>query len=122
MQRLACGRRFASAAVTSVLFSVATFSNSAFTTDSPWHGMHAIGIFSTLTPLLFQVALGADASPRMAWVAPATSLMGMAYLWLMMSEFSPPSYRGLIQRIALLPAFGWYTFAVLELRRMRERH
>lgn len=58
----------------------------------------------------------------MAWVAPATSLMGMAYLWLMMSEFSPPSYRGLIQRIALLPAFGWYTFAVLELRRMRERH
>ncbi len=91
MQSVACGRRFALTAVISVLFGVARFSNGAF------------------------------APPRMAWLAPATSLAGMAYLWLMMSGFDPPAYRGLARRIALLPAFGWYTFAVLALRRMRER-
>lgn len=53
--------------------------------------------------------LGADAPAR------------MAYLWLMMSGFDPPPYRGLTQRIALLPAFGWYTFAALELRRVHAR-
>lgn len=52
----------------------------------------------------------------MAWVAPAISLLGMAYLWLMMSGFDPLPYRGLTQRIALLPAFGWYAFAALALR------
>ncbi|MBH1527461.1 hypothetical protein JY419_01025 [Stenotrophomonas maltophilia] len=72
-------------ALTSVLFGVAMFSNRAFATGSPLHGLYAIGIFSILTPLLFQLALGADASARMGWVAPATSLMGMACLWLMMS-------------------------------------
>ena len=85
MQSLACGRRFALTALTSVLFGVAMFSNGAFTTGSPLHGMYAIGIFSILTPLLFQLPLDADAPPRMAWLAPATSLMGMACLWLMMS-------------------------------------
>ena len=79
------GRRFALTALTSVLFGVAMFSNGVFTTGSPLHGMYAVGIFSILTPLLFQVALGADAPPRMAWLAPATSLLGMACLWLMMS-------------------------------------
>ncbi len=116
---LGWGRRFALAAFTSTLFGVAMFSNGAFTTGSPLHGMYAIGIFSILMPLLFQAALGADASPRMAWVAPATSLLGMAYLWLMMSGFDPQPYHGLTQRIALLPAFGWYSFAALELR---QRH
>lgn len=118
---LARGRRFALAALTSVLFGAAMFSNGAFTTGSPLHGLYAIGIFSILTPLLFQMALGTDASRRMAWVAPATSLLGMAYLWLMMSGFDPPPYRGLTQRIALLPGFGWYTFAALELRRAHAR-
>lgn len=121
MQSLARGRRFALTALTSVLFGVAKFSNGAFARGSPLHCMYAIGIFSILTPLLFQVALSADARPRMAWVTPATSLMGMAYLWLMMPGFDSPPYRGLTRRIAQLPAFGWYTFAVLELRRMRER-
>lgn len=80
MQSLAWRRRFALTALTSVLSGVAMFSGGAFTTGSPLHGMYAVGIFSILTPLLFQVALGADAPPRMAWLAPATSLMGMACL------------------------------------------
>ena len=63
--------------------------------------------------------LGADASPRMTWLAPATSLLGVGYLWLMLSGFDPQPYHGLTQRIAALPAFGWYTFAALELRRSR---
>ncbi|WP_188488810.1 hypothetical protein [Stenotrophomonas maltophilia] len=58
----------------------------------------------------------------MAWVAPATSLLGMVYLWSVMSGFDPPPYRGLTQRIALLPAFGGCTFAALELRQRHIRH
>jgi len=85
MQSLAWGRRFALTALTSVSFGVAMFSNGVFTRCSPLHGIYAIGIFSILTPLLFQVGMGAGASARMAWVTLATSLMGMAYLWLMMS-------------------------------------
>jgi len=119
---LGSGRRFALAALTSTLFGVAMFSNGAFTTGGPLHGMYAIGIFSILTLLLRQVALGADVSPRMAWVAPATSLLGMVYLWSVMSGFDPPPYRGLTQRIALLPAFGGCTFAALELRQRHIRH
>ncbi|WP_294994107.1 DUF998 domain-containing protein [uncultured Stenotrophomonas sp.] len=116
---LASGRRFASSALTSALFGAAMFSNGAFTTGSPLHGLYSIGIFSILTPLLFRVELGADASPRMTWLAPATSLLGVGYLWLMLSGFDPQPYHGLTQRIAALPAFGWYTFAALELRRSR---
>ncbi|WP_133249386.1 MULTISPECIES: DUF998 domain-containing protein [unclassified Stenotrophomonas] len=115
---LGWGHRFALTALTSTLFGVAMLSNGVFTTGSPLHGMYSIGIFSILTPLLFLVELGADASRRIAWVARATSLLGMAYLWLMLSGFDPQPWHGLTQRIALLPAFGWYTFAALELRRV----
>jgi len=115
---LGWGRRFALTALTSMLFGVAMLSNGAFTTGSPLHGMYSIGIFSILTPLLLLVELGADASRRIAWVVRAASLLGMAYLWLMLSGFDPQPWHGLTQRIALLPAFGWYTFAALELRRL----
>lgn len=115
---LGWARRFALTALTSVLFGVAMLSNGVFTTGSPLHGMYSIGIFSILTPLLFLVELGADASRRIAWVARVTSLLGMLYLWLMLSGLDPQPWRGLTQRIALLPAFGWYTFAALELRRV----
>jgi len=116
---LAQSRRFALTALTSTLFGVAMLSNGLFTIGSPMHGLHAIGIFSILTPLLFLAELGPQASTRMAWFARASSLLGMAYLWLMMSGFDPEPYRGLTQRLALLPAFGWYTLAALELRRFR---
>lgn len=106
---LAQSRRFALTALTSTLFGAAMLSNGLFT----------IGIFSILTPLLFLAELGPQASTRMAWFARASSLLGMAYLWLMMSGFDPEPYRGLTQRLALLPAFGWYTLAALELRRFR---
>jgi hypothetical membrane protein len=116
---LAQGRRFALTALTSTLFGVSMVSNGVFTTGSPLHGLYGIGIFSILTPLLFLAELGPQASTRMAWFARASSLLGMAYLWLMMSGFDPEPYRGLTQRLALLPAFGWYTLAALELRRFR---
>lgn len=45
MQSLAWRRRFALTALTSVSFGVAMFSNRAFTTGSPQHGLYAIGIF-----------------------------------------------------------------------------
>ncbi|WP_375067425.1 DUF998 domain-containing protein [Stenotrophomonas lactitubi] len=116
---LAYGRRFALTVLTSSLFGVSMVSNGVFTTGSPMHGLYGIGIFSILTPLLFLAELGPQASTRMAWFARASSLLGMAYLWLMMSGFDPEPYRGLTQRLALLPAFGWYTLAALELRRFR---
>lgn len=116
---LAQSRRFALTVLTSTLFGVSMVSNGVFTTGSPLHGLYGIGIFSILTPLLFLAELGPAASTRMAWIARAISLLGMAYLWLMLSGFDPEPYRGLTQRIALLPAFGWYTFAALELRRSR---
>ncbi|HYQ24236.1 DUF998 domain-containing protein [Stenotrophomonas sp.] len=115
---LGWGRRFALTALTSTLFGIAMLSNGLFTTGSPLHGMYSIGIFSILMPLLFLVELGTDASARIAWVARVTSLLGMAYLWLMLSGLDPQPWHGLTQRIALLPAFAWYTFAALELRRV----
>ncbi|QKW57297.1 DUF998 domain-containing protein [Stenotrophomonas sp. NA06056] len=116
---LAHGRRFALTVLTSSLFGVSMVSNGVFTTGSPLHGLYGIGIFSILTPLPFLAELGPQASTRVAWFARASSLLGMAYLWLMMSGFDPEPYRGLTQRLALLPAFGWYTLAALELRSFR---
>lgn len=116
---LAHGRRFALTVLTSILFGVSLVSNGVFTTGSPLHGFYGIGIFSILTPLLFLVELGPQASTPMAWFARASSLLGMAHLWLMMSGIYPEPYRGFTQRLALLPAFGWYTFTALELRRFR---
>lgn len=118
---LAQGRRFALTALTSTLFGVAMLSNGLFTTGSPLHGLYGIGIFSVLTPLLYLVELGPQASPRIRWVSCWTSLLGMAYLWMMVTGIDPPDYRGLSQRLALLPAFGWYTFAALEWRRRAVR-
>lgn len=116
---LSQGRRFALTALTSVLFGIGMLSNGIFTTGSPLHGLYGIGIFSVLTPLLFLVELGTQASTRIGWVSRWTALLAMAYLWLMVAGLDPPPYRGLSQRIALLPAFGWYTFAAMELRRQR---
>lgn len=111
------GRRFVLTGVTSALLGVCMLSNGVFTTGSPLHGMYGVGIFSVLTPLLFQVELGPHASRRIGWVARITSLLGMLYLWAMVTGLDPAAYRGLTQRLALLPAFAWYAFAVLELRR-----
>jgi uncharacterized membrane protein YbjE (DUF340 family) len=76
-------------------------------------------MFSVLTPLLFLVELGTQASTRIGRVSRWTSLLAMTYLWLMVTGLDPLPYRGLTQRIALLPAFGWYAFAAIELRRQR---
>ncbi|WMJ70628.1 DUF998 domain-containing protein [Stenotrophomonas sp. 24(2023)] len=107
-------RRFALTAVTSTLFGAAMLSNGLVTTGSPMHGLYGVGIFSVLTPLLFLVELGPQASSRIRWVSCWTSLLGMAYLWMMVTGMDPPDYRGLTQRLALLPAFGWYAFAAIE--------
>jgi hypothetical protein len=113
------GRRFALTALTSTLFGVCMLSNGIFTTGSPLHGLYGVGMFSVLTPLLFVVELGVQASTRIGRVSRWTSLVAMTYLWLMMVGLDPLPYHGLTQRIALLPAFGWYTFAAMELRRLR---
>lgn len=113
------GRRFALTSLTSTIFGVAMLSNGVFTIGSPLHGLYGIGMFSVLTPLFFLVELGTHSSTRIRWVSCWTSLLGMAYVWFMVTGQDPPSYHGLTQRIALLPAFGWYTFAALELRRQR---
>ncbi|MEH6419834.1 DUF998 domain-containing protein [Pseudomonas sp. CGJS7] len=116
---LAQGKRFALTALTSTLFGISMLSNGLFTTGSPLHGLYGVGIFSVLTPLLFLVELGPQASPLMGRVSRWTSLLAMIYLWVMVAGLDPPAYRGLSQRIALLPAFAWYTFAAIELRRQR---
>lgn len=113
------GRRFALTVLTSTLFGISMLSNGIFTTGSPMHGLYGVGIFSVLTPLLFLVELGPQASTRIGWVSRWTSLLAMIYLWLMVAGLDPIPYRGLSQRIALLPAFGWYCFAAIELRRRR---
>ena len=113
------GRRFAFTALTSTLFGICMLSNGLFTTGSPLHGLYGIGMFYVLTPLFFLVELGSEASTRIGRVSRWTSLLAMIYLWMMVTGLDPLPYRGLTQRIALLPAFGWYTFAAMELRRQR---
>ncbi|OUL16855.1 hypothetical protein B0X78_03725 [bacterium AM6] len=99
--------------LTSLLFGVSMVSNGVFTTGSPLHGLYGIGIFSILTPLLFLAELGPAASTRMAWIARVTSLLGMAYLWLMLSGFdrSPiaasPSASRCCRRSAGTPSPRW---------------
>lgn len=113
------GRRFALTALMSTLFGAGMLSNGIFTIGSPLHGLYGIGMFSVLTPLLFLVELGTQGSTRIGRVSRWASLLAMIYLWLMMVGLDPLPYRGLTQRIALIPAFGWYTFAAMELRRQR---
>lgn len=111
------GRRFALTTLTSSLFGLSMVFNGIFPMGSPLHGLYGIGFFVVLTPLFFLLDLGPKASVRIGWTSRAASLLTLAYLWSMVAGLDPLPYHGLTQRLAIVPMFGWYTLAALELRR-----
>ena len=99
------------------VFGASMISNGIFVMGSPLHGLYGIGIFMVLTPAFFAAESLASVSPTVRLLSMLASVATLLYMWLMLSGFDPESYRGLTQRVALIPIFGWYSFASYALVR-----
>jgi hypothetical protein len=105
-------RTFRFTSVTAALFAISMMSNGIFTMRTPLHGLYGLGLFMALVPAFLATEFpwreGRIALVRLSL---AVALFNMSYEWLIVSEFDPPGFRGLTQRVATLVIFGWYSIA-----------
>jgi Protein of unknown function (DUF998) len=110
-------------AAAALVFGASMMSNGIFVFGSPLHGLHAIGLSSILVPAFFAAEYprtsGALSTDRLSLIASALILI---YMWLLMTGLDPAATRGLTQRLAVVPLFGWYTYASIKMLRMPETY
>jgi hypothetical membrane protein len=104
--------RFWFSALTSMLFGISMLFNGIFNMGSPLHGLYAIGLFTVLTPALFVIELHRSERAGMFCAASKwASFLTMLYFWATIVHFDPNGFHGLTQRLAIIPIFGWYSYA-----------
>jgi Protein of unknown function (DUF998) len=103
----------------SFIFGASMVSNGIFVVGSPLHGLYAIGLSSILVPAFFGAEYphrsGAAGSDRLSLSASGLILL---YMWLLMTGLDPAAFRGLTQRLAVLPMFGWFSYASIKIQRL----
>ena len=99
-------------AVAAIVFGVSIMSNGIFVVGSSLHGLHAVGLSVILIPAFFAAEYpkgsGVIAPDRLSLAA---SVLILIYMWLLMTGLDPAAARGLTQRLAILPMFGWFYYA-----------
>ncbi len=99
-----------------LVFGASMMSNGIFVMGSPLHGLHAIGLSAILVPAFFAAEYpdrsGVRSPDRLSLVASALILV---YMWLLMTGLDPAAMRGLTQRLAVVPMFGWFYYAGVKL-------
>ena len=115
---LGASRRYAFTALAAFVFGASMISNGIFVMGSPLHGLYGIGIFMVLTPAFFAAEIHAsEHSSSVKALSMTAAVLTMLYMWLMLSGLDPAAYRGLTQRLAIIPIFGWYSLAAYALVR-----
>nr|AAK28586.1 hypothetical protein [uncultured bacterium] len=103
---------FAFTVFTSLLFGISMLCNGIFPMGSPLHGLYGIGFFSVLTPVLFVAELHPSKRTKaISAVSKCVAVITLFYLWLTITRFDPNGFHGLTQRLAVIPMFGWYSYA-----------
>ena len=103
-------------AVAALVFGASIMSNGIFMVGSPLHGLYAIGLTCILAPAFFaaEYPYRSDGE-RPDKISLTASVLVLIYMWLLMTGLDPAPIRGLTQRVAVLPIFGWYSYASIKL-------
>ncbi len=110
--------RFTFTVLTSLLFGISMLCNGIFPMGSPLHGLYGIGFFTVLTPVLFVAELHpSERTKAISVVSKWAAVITLFYLWLTITRFDPNGFHGLTQRLAVIPMFGWYSYASYMLLR-----
>jgi Protein of unknown function (DUF998) len=98
-----------------LVFGASMMTNGIFVMGSPLHGLYASGLSVILVPAFFAAEYpnksGTTGSDRVSLVASALIL---TYMWLLMTRLDPAATRGLTQRLAVFPMFGWFSYASVK--------
>lgn len=104
--------KFSFTVFTSLLFGISMLFNGMFPMGNPLHGLYGIGFFTILTPALFVAEIHSNAQVKsVAVVSKWAAVIVLFYLWLTITGFDPDGFRGLTQRVAVIPMLGWYSYA-----------
>lgn len=104
-------RRLGFTAFAAWAFGASMLSNGVFVMGSPLHGLYGLGLFMVLVPACFAAELPDNGNRAVKTWSLLVSTFSMIYMWLMLSGFDPPGFRGITQRVATLVIFGWYSMA-----------
>ena len=103
-------------AASALVFGVSMMSNGVFVMGGPLHGLYGIGLACVLTPAFFAAEFPRNADTqnrdRLSLLA---AVLCLVYMWLLVTGLDPAAGRGLTQRLASTPLFGWYSYAALKL-------
>jgi hypothetical protein len=99
-----------------LVFGVSMMSNGVFVMGGPLHGLYGIGFACVLTPAFFVAEFPRDSdTPGRDRLSLLTAVLCLVYMWLMVTRLDPAAERGLTQRLASIPLFGWYSYAAIKL-------
>jgi hypothetical protein len=101
------GSRYVFTALAAFIFGISMISNGVFTMGSPLHGLYAIGLTVILCPAFFAAERGRGKDV----VSLTVAFLVLAYMWALMTGLDPAATKGLTQRLATLPMFGWFGYA-----------
>lgn len=102
-------KRFAWFSIPSLAFGVAMIFNGLYKMGSPMHGLYGMAFFSPLVPIIFALEFKNRLnSYKFEVYSIITAILGMIYMWLMLTQLDPHGYIGLTQRIFILMITVWY--------------
>jgi hypothetical membrane protein len=117
------GRVFSAGALCWIIFGVSMLGNGIWPMGSEMHGVYVIGIFNLVAPALCLLDIrDTELRENLYGITVFASLMGVLYIWLLLTGFEPEGYSGLFQRIFgsinfFWPlAFAWVYFESRETR------
>ncbi len=113
-------KKFAWLTLPSLAFGVAMIFNGLYKMGSPLHGLYGMAFFSPMVPILFALEFKHKInSNNFVVYSIITSLIGMIYMWLMLTQLDPHGYIGLTQRIFIMAITMWYGIAAYLLWRRK---
>lgn len=99
-----------------LVFGISMASNGVFLYGSPLHGLYGIGFCCVLIPGFFAAERPRVGDARHHDVVSLTAaVLILVYMWMMIVHFDPAALRGLTQRLACIPMFGWFAYAGMKL-------
>ncbi|AOE50926.1 DUF998 domain-containing protein [Kangiella sediminilitoris] len=108
-------KRFAWFSIPSLAFGVAMIFNGLYKMGSPLHGLYGMAFFSPLVPIIFALEFKERLNSYTFQVySIITAILGMIYMWLMLTQFDPHGYIGLTQRIFILLMTVWYGVSIYK--------
>lgn len=103
-------------AASALVFGVSMMSNGIFVMGGPLHGLYGIGLAAVLVPAFFAAEFPRGSGTRGAdTLSLSASTLVLIYMWMLMTGLDPVVTKGLTQRLACVPMFGWFSYASLKL-------